>query len=196
LIFIKQGVIGGYMKTYRKTAVLVGVLILTAYGVLASLLFESVVIVVLFESISGAAVIIIAILMFPVLKPWNKKLTISYLVAKAVEGGLIIIAGVLLFSDSAYFLGIRDLINVSHAYFFITASMLMYYLLYQSKIIPQFISVWGMIALISLLIGNLLEITGNTDPMIKLFYPLIMLNELFLAIWLIVKGFNLSFREK
>ncbi len=26
--------------------------------------------------------------------------------------------------------------------------------------------------------------------MIKLFYPLIMLNEVFLAIWLIVKGFN------
>jgi hypothetical protein len=29
-------------------------------------------------------------------------------------------------------------------------------------------------------------------PMIKLFYPLIMLNEVFLAIWLIVKDFNLS----
>jgi Domain of unknown function (DUF4386) len=188
--------IGGKMKSYRKTAVLVGILILAAYGVLASLFFESLTIIVLFESVSGAVVIIIAILMFPILKPWNKKITIGYFVAKVVEGGLMIIAGFLLLSNNTTFLGMRDIINVSHAYFFIIASMLLYFLLYQSKIVPRFISVWGVIALISLLIGNLLEISGNTHAMIKLFYPLIMLNELFLAIWLIVKGFNLSYRKK
>ena len=102
----------------------------------------------------------------------------------------------LLLSNSSSLLGIRDLIYISHAYFFIPASMLLYYLLYKSKLIPRFISVWGVIALISLLIGNLLEITGNTYQMIKLFYPLIMLNEVFLAIWLISKGFSPSAREE
>ena len=101
-----------------------------------------------------------------------------------------IIASILLLSDSSFFLGIRDLIYMSHAYIFILASMLLYYLLYRSKLLPRFISVWGVIALVSLLIGNLLEIAGNTHPMIKLFYPLIMLNEIFMAIWLISKGFN------
>ena len=178
------------MNSNRKTAILVGVLILAAYGVLVSLFTESLTIIVLFEAMSGVAVIAIAVLLFPILKPWNKRITIGYLIAKVIEGGLMIIAGILVLSNSSLLLGIRNLINVSHAYFFIAASMLLYYLLYRSKIIPRFISVWGVIALVSLLIGNLLEIAGNTHPMIKLFYPLIMLNEIFLAIWLIVKGFN------
>ena len=180
------------MNSNRRTSIILGVLILAAYCVLGSLFLESLTIVVLLELMSGAAVIAIAVLMFPFLKPWNKKITLGYLAAKVIEGGLMIIAGILLLSDSSFFLGIRDLIYVSHAYFFILASMLFYYLLYQSKLIPRFISVWGVIALVSLLIGNLLEIAGNTHPMIKLFYPLIMLNEIFMAIWLISKGFNPS----
>ncbi len=183
------------MNSNRKTAILVGVLILTAYGVLVSLFTESLKIIVLFEAMSGVAVIAIAVLMFPIFKPWNKRITIGYLVVKVLEGGLMIIAGILILSNSSLLLGIRDLINVSHAYFFIAASMLLYYLLYQSKIIPRFISIWGVVALISLLIGNLLEVMGNTNPMIKLFYPLIMLNEIFLAIWLISRGFRISTKE-
>ena len=178
------------MNPNRRTAIIVGVLILVAYGVLASLFTELLTIVVLLELMSGVAVCAIAVLMFPLLKPWNKRITLGYLAAKVIEGGLMIIAGILLLSDSSIFLGIRDLIYVSHAYIFILASMLLYYLLYQSKLLPRFISVWGVIALVSLLIGNLLETAGNTHPMIKLFYPLIMLNEIFMAIWLIVKGFN------
>ncbi len=180
------------MISNRRTAIIVGVLILAAYSVLVSLFTESLTLIVLFELLSGAAVIAIAVLMFPLFKPWNKRITLWYLAAKVIEGGLMVIAGLLLLSSNSSLLGIRDLIHVSHAYFFILASMLFYYLLYQSKLIPRFISVWGVIALISLLAGNLLEIAGNTHPMIKLFYPLIMLNEILLAIWLIVKGFNPS----
>ena len=180
------------MNSNRRTAIIVGVLILVAYSVLVSLFTESLTLIVLFELMSGAAVIAIAVLMFPLFKPWNKRITLGYLAVKAIEGGLMIIAAILLLSNSSLLPGIRDLIHVSHGYFFILASMLFYYLLYQSKLIPRFISVWGVIALVSLLIGNLLELTGNTHPMIKLFYPLIMLNEIFLAIWLIVKGFTSS----
>ena len=178
------------MISNRRTAIIVGVLILAAYGVLVSLFTGSLPIVVSLELMSGAAVFVISVLMFPLLKPWNTRVTFGYLAAKVIEGGLIVIAGILLLSSSPLLLGIRDLIHESHAYFFILASMLLYYLLYQSKIIPRFISVWGVIALVLLLIGNLLETAGNTHPMIMLFYPLIMLNEIFMAIWLIVKGFN------
>ena len=178
------------MNSNRKTAIIVGVLILAAYGVLVSLFTESLTLIIFFEAMSGVAVIAIAVLMFPILKPWNKRITIGYLIAKVIEGGLMIISGILILSNSSLLLGIRNLINVSHAYFFIAASMLLYYLFYQSKISPRFISIWGVAALISLLIGNLLEISGNTHPMIKLFYPLIMLNEIFLAIWLISRGFR------
>ncbi len=184
------------MDSYRKTSIDVGLLILAAYGVLVSLFTESLPKVVFFELMSGTAVIVIAVLMVPLFQPFSKKLTLGYLASKVVEGGLMIIASILLLSESSVLLKIRELIYVSHAYFFIVASMLFYYLLYRSNLLPRFISVWGMIALVSLLIGNLLEVMGNTHPMIKLFYPLIMLNEVFMAIWLIVKGFNLPVINK
>ena len=178
------------MISNRRTAIIVGVLILVAYSVLVSLFTESLTLIVLFELMSAAAVIAIAVLMFPLLKPWNKRITLGYLVTKVIEGGLMIIAGILLLSSSSFFLGIRDLIYARPAHIFILASLFLYFLLYRSKLLPRFISVWGVIALVSLLIGNLLETAGYTHPMIKLFYPLIMLNEIFMAVWLIAKGCN------
>ena len=68
--------------------------------------------------------------------------------------------------------------------FFILGALIFYYLLYQSKLIPRFISVWGLIAvaMVPLQYFNLGLIL--VLPMIS--------NEIFLAIWLIVKGFNSS----
>ena len=63
------------------------------------------------------------------------------------------------------------------------------YLLYQSNLIPPWISVWGLIGAILLLAMGLLRLFGY--PVIFLAIPII-LNELVLAIWLIVKGFNSS----
>jgi len=78
------------MNSNRKTSIAVGVLILVAYGVLGSLFLESLALIVLFELISGAAVIAIAVLMFPLFKPWNKRITFGYLATKALEGGLML----------------------------------------------------------------------------------------------------------
>ncbi|GAH37708.1 unnamed protein product, partial [marine sediment metagenome] len=88
-------------------------------------------------------------------------------------------------------LGIRDGIYVGHGYIFAVAALFFYYLLYQSKLIPRWLSVWGFIASILLILANLLEITGLIPGSMILYLPII-LNELFLAVWLIVKGFNPS----
>ena len=76
-------------------------------------------------------------------------------------------------------------------------ALMFYYLLYQSKLIPRFISVWGLIGAPLSLAGGLIAIFGHragasmpTSTMI-LGLP-IVLNELFIAIWLIAKGFNSS----
>ena len=180
------------MISNRKKAGIVGILIIAAYGVLVSLFTESLPIIVLLEAMSGMAVISIALLLYPIIRPFNKGLTIGYLITKSIEGGAMIIAGFLILSEDPAILEIRNLININHVFIFIPASMFLYLLLYKSKLVPGFISLWGMIALVSLLIGNILELAGNTHPMVKLFYPLIMLNEIFLAIWLMAKGFNLS----
>ena len=65
------------------------------------------------------------------------------------------------------------------------------FLLYQSKLIPQWISVWGLIGATLLLVMGLLRMFSDSDSVIFLAIPII-LNELVLAGWLIVKGFNSS----
>ncbi|MEN7982445.1 MAG: DUF4386 domain-containing protein [Nanoarchaeota archaeon] len=183
----------GKNKSNRKTAIIVGVLILIAYGVLVSVITESKITVMFFEVISGIAVIGIAVLMFPIFKPYNKKLTLSYLFFKTIEGALLIVAGILFLSLNTLLFEARNWIYIIQTHIFILSAFMFYYLLYKSKLIPRFISVWGVIALILVLIVNLLEITGNIPPMQILFlgYFPIILNEVFLAIWLIIKGFNL-----
>ena len=181
------------MNSHRKTAIIVGVLILIAYAVMASAIFESLIVVIIFEVISGIAVIAIAGFMFPILKPYNQKLTLGYVVFKVIEGVLMTIAGILLLSPNPSLLGIRDWIGVYHVYIsFIPAGLMFYCLLYQSQLVPRFISVWGVLALISLLIVNLLEITGQSSAIANVLYLPIVSNEVFLAIWLIAKGFNSS----
>jgi len=73
--------------------------------------------------------------------------------------------------------------------FFILGAVIFYFLLYRNEIVPRFISIWGFIAVISLIIMNLLApILGDIAIIFGL---LIMSNEIFLGLWLIVKGFNL-----
>ena len=182
------------MKSNRKNAAIVGILILIAYAVLANAITESKIIVMLSEVISGIAVIGIAVLMFPIFKPRSKKLTLSYLFLKAIEGALMIIAGIFFLSLNVSLFEARDPIYVIHTYIFIVSAFTFYVLLYKSKVIPRFISVWGLIAAVLLLIANLLEISIDTLPVILLAigYSPIILNEVFLAIWLMVKGFDIT----
>jgi len=63
------------------------------------------------------------------------------------------------------------------------------YLLYKSKLLPRFLSVWGLIGATLMLAMGLLRMFGH--PLIFLALP-ILLNEMVLAVWLIVKGFNSS----
>jgi len=70
--------------------------------------------------------------------------------------------------------------------------LLLYYALYQSKLLPRFISVWGFIGAALILALNLLltfNLEISTGLGLILALPIIT-NEIFLGIWLIVKGFN------
>jgi len=179
------------MNSNRRTAIIVGVLILLAYSSLGSAILESKIIGMFLEAISGLAVITIAVLMFPLFKPYNERASFWYIVIRSIEGGLMIIAGILLLSHSTLLLEIRDGIYVGHGYIFAVAALIFYYLLYQSKLIPRWISVWGVVAAILLILVNLLELMAITSALMILYLPII-LNEIVLAIWLIVKGFNPS----
>ena len=69
---------------------------------------------------------------------------------------------------------------------------MLYYSLYQSKLLPRFISVWGLIGAALILILNLLSAFLEIGNIALIFALPMISNEVFLGIWLIVKGFGLS----
>ena len=175
----------------RKNAIIVGVLIFLAYSMLGSGNPDAKILGMFLEAISGAAVIGISLIMFPLFKPYNEKLSRWYIIIRIIEGSFMIITGVLFLSHNTQILAIYDGIWVTHSYVFIAGAFVFNYLLYISKLIPKWLSAWGIIASILLLIVNLLEL-ANIIPSIMILYLPMITNEVVEALWLIVKGFNPS----
>ena len=177
------------MKIYRKKAIIVGSLILFAYAVLASAVVDSKVVIMLAEALSGIGVIVIAIIMFSLFKPYGKRLSQWYIVLRGIEGGLLIVTGILFLISTTSSLKIYEMIHLYHGYIFAVGAFFFYYLLYKSKLVPIWLSIWGFIASILLIVVNILEVTNLITPSMFLYLP-IMLSEIVLAMWLIIKGFN------
>jgi hypothetical protein len=68
-----------------------------------------------------------------------------------------------------------------------------YYLFFQSRLIPRWLSGFGIVAIILMMAACVLALfSGNRiTSYILLAFP-ILLQEMVLAVWLIVKGFNPS----
>ncbi len=175
----------------RKTAIIVGILILVAYSILGTNNPDAKIQGMLLEVISGLAVISIATLMFSFLKPFGGKISLWYFALKGVEGVLMIIAGVLFFIHTSSLLELRDQIYLVHGYIFAIPALMFYYLLYKSQLIPSWLSLWGVVACILLVLVNLLELIGII-PKLEILYLPIVLNEVVLALWLMFKGFNVT----
>ena len=71
----------------------------------------------------------------------------------------------------------------------VLGALMFYTMLYKTKLIPQFISIWGLIGATAVLVNALFDWFGITVPNLGV---LMLLNELFLGVWLIVKGFSTS----
>jgi hypothetical protein len=169
----------------------------------------------LLELINAIAVVGIGVLMFPILKKYNERMALGYLCFRVIEAlfcASIIITPLSLIKLSQEFLktgaldakyykvsgvlsiaeraGINELLI---PVFFCLGAMLFYCLLYKSRLLPRFISIWGIIAVIFIFAMNLVTLflgtSLNTGVLMILALPII-LNEIFLGIWLIVKGFN------
>ena len=180
-------------NSHRLTAVIVGVLILAAYSVIGSGNPDAKVLGMVLEVISGIAVIVIAVLMFRIFRTFFPRLSVWYLIFRVLEGGLLILTGLLFLSRNDTVLKIYDGIHVGHGYIFAIAALIFNYLLFRTRLVPQWLSVFGVIATLMLLIVNLLEISGIISELMILKLP-IFLNEIILALWLIIKGFSASAR--
>jgi hypothetical protein len=80
--------------------------------------------------------------------------------------------------------------------FAFTLGCLLYYIIfYQSKLVPRWLSGWGILGAALSLASALLAIFGLLIPLSPVFIVFnlaILVQEMVLAVWLIVKGFNPS----
>jgi len=170
-----------------------------------------VIIGVLFELMNGIAYIGIAILVFPLLKQRSESLALGYVSFRLIEFAMQIISD---FSplfltaisqefvngeaiDCSSFQAFGTLL-IAQRYWanqmvFLTyglGAFIFYYLAHQLKLIPRFLSVWGLIGVPLVLLEIGLEIFGFNPGL--LLGMQMGLNEIILGIWLIARGFNLS----
>jgi hypothetical protein len=146
---------------------------------------------VFLEIICGAAVVGIGVLMFPILKPFNKGLAFGYIMFRTIECTVIIVGGIYLLSLLKLMWKYEMIIFVSTA----LGGLMFSYLLYLSKLIPRYLSLLGIIGYVVLLLGVVLDIFSifhiNQGAGMLVYLPG-GLFELFLPIWLFIKGFNTS----
>jgi hypothetical protein len=173
-----------------------------------------VIIGVLLELVNGIAVVGIAVFMFPLFKKYSEALALGYVAFRIIEAVIAVAAVVSALTlialsqeyvkagagDASHFQTLGTSLLATRAFwvstmlgiFFSLGALLFYYLLYQSKLLPRFISVWGLIGAALILIWNLLEMFGISVSAGMILALPIILNEIFLGIWLIAKGFNSS----
>ena len=170
---------------------------------------------VLFELIAAGAVAGTGITLFPIFRKHNEALALGYAGGRIIEAVTIIVAalGALLLltlsreyvagaPDASIFqtlgtllVAVRDWNNLLGPIFVLSVNALMLNsVFYQSRLIPRWLSVWGLIGATLVLAAGLLRLFG-LDPFspisILLTLP-IALFEMVLAVRLIVKGFNSS----
>jgi len=162
--------------------------------------------------INDAAIIGYAVLLYPILSRHSQGLALGYVAFKVVEGVMLLVSAAALLSliglsqgflaaggaDSATFKATADVVLAQQfwagrlaALAYLVATPVLNFQLYQSRIVPRFISVWGFVALAMLATGLALGVGDPTRGFQagQLLVIPIILWELVFATWLIVRGF-------
>ena len=170
----------------------------------------------LFLFIGAAAAAGIAIALYPVLRKHNEGLALGSVGFRLIEGALyigIVVCLLLLVTlsqesatagtaassafqvQAALLMAARDSLGEVAVLAFGLGALMYYWVFYQSRLVPRWLSAWGLVAIASLMVSGLLVMLRLTEPMsttqVVLALP-IFLQEMVLAVWLIAKGFNPS----
>jgi hypothetical protein len=94
-------------------------------------------------------------------------------------------------TSGALLLAAKDWTSIVEQFPYGLGALIFYFTLYQSELIPQWLSVWGLVGGTLILAMGLLRMFGHSVFFFFLAIPII-LNEMVLAVWLIVNGFNSS----
>ena len=156
------------------------------------------------ELVMCAAVAAIAITIHPVLARYRARLATGYVVARVIEATMYMIgaAGLLTVLTLALpgakdlsdlMLSARNVISaIMGAAAFAVSALILYSVLFRTRLVPRWLSVWGLVAAISYLVGVVLAVYG-TDPVSStetvLDLPMAV-QEMVLAVWLLIRGFR------
>jgi hypothetical protein len=154
----------------------------------------------------------IAIALYPVLRGVNASLALGSVAFRAIEAVFYLVAVICLLSlltlsqqfisagaaDHSSLLPVGNLLlNLrEHAtllgvFSFNVGAFMYYYLFFQSRLVPRWLSVWGIFAVILMMVGCVLALL-NDRPITGYTYLVlpIALQEIVLAVWLIARGFS------
>lgn len=170
----------------------------------------------LFVLMMGLALAMVPVMMFPILRKHNEALALGYVIFRggleAVTYLAIATSWLLLVPLSQIYVqaGVLDASNFQAlgtllleakeigsvlTIVFCLGALIFNYLLYQTKLVPRWLSGWGLIAIVPYLAAGLLAMFGIINALSPIYAILnlpLALQEMVLAIWLIVKGFNSS----
>lgn len=185
------------------------------YLIKASANANQIIIGAIFQFIMSIAYLGIPIVLYPILRKYNENLAIGFLSFRIVATVFIIIGVISLLlllalsqefvkdgmPDQSYFHVFggmlrtgRDLVN--HVVMILALSiggLIFYFLLYQTKLVPRWLSVWGLIGTKLTILASLLVMFNIIDIITSVYIILnvpMALLEIVLAVWLIIKGFD------
>ncbi len=84
-----------------------------------------------------------------------------------------------------------EILGVMIPAFFAVGAVLLYLWLWTTELVPRFVSAWGLLGVIGIVMANVMDV--GTPVMMALALPIIT-NEIFLGVWLIVRGFTIPRR--
>lgn len=173
----------------------------------------------LFWIILAISVTAIGFMMYPILKKHNQGLAIGYISFRITESICIIFSSITLLSiltiskeyvvgsiDAVYYESLGSLLLALQHWSFEIGTLIflglggffLYYPLYKLKMVPQVLSIWGLIGATCVLFYGLLGLFGITADSLTLniLAAPIAIQEMVFAVWLIAKGFNPKKNER
>jgi len=158
----------------------------------------------------------IAIALYPVLRRYSEGLALGSVGLRIIEGVLYSIGAIAVLSmltlarglaeagtpalaslqtSGALLLAVRSWAGLAGTLAFYPAGLLYYIVFYRSRLVPRWLSGWGVVAVAMGFTASILVVFQAINPMstpqIVLNLP-IFLQEMVLAVWLIAKGFSPS----
>ena len=168
---------------------------------------------VLLQLVMGVAVVAIAVVIYPVLRRGSERLAMAYVVARTVEAVICVVGATGLLAlitvsekyvaaqDGTAYAAFGQLVKAErdwsgHAILdvavFTVGALVLNAAFYLAHLVPNWLSVWGLAGAVAYLAAGVLVLYGLeplSTPQVMLEAPL-GLQELALALWLILKGFT------